>query len=705
MIKNRKILLKILIIILLGIVINCNKSFAKILEIDWNKIEFYIPEVEEQLQEIKDGVYTVACAKDNNYVLDIAWNSLDWGGNLQICKRNGGSNQKFYISYEGEGYYKIANVSSALIIDVEESKKENGTNIRQWEDNGADAQRFKIIKNDDGTYNFIAKCSDKALDVNGGIFEEGTNIQQWEYINSDAQKFNLEETEFLPEGIVSIKKATNYDISLDIDNTTPEEGEQLQIWQENGSLAQRFGIHRVGENEVRIRTVASGGWLTAKGSKVVQSGNSKTPVSNANTWEVSWNSGIILKNKENDLYLDIKGDSEKNGTKVQVSEKTENQTSQRFLVNKEHFIEDGWYEITSALGTTLDLDHAGSDWGANILTWEKNDQNNQKFNIKYTDEGYLIYSMYGLPIEVKDGKEHNGANVQQWEENGDLCQKWWPKLLDGGYIGFKNAKTGKYLDVADASAELGANVQQWEENGSKAQMWKLTPTEFTSGWFSQNGVMYCADPVTGELVKNCTRVDPMMTDPSQYGSIYDFDSEGRATWHLPTEADITTGIGPSAPIPQLVGDQRQRTLQLALSRIGCPYKLLEAPTGFVCDGLTAWCITNATGIKFKDTNRLDDQDMSWQHKYIREHNGLKTDISQLKAGDIMFWGDSGRIENHATYGARHISIYYHDGIMIHAADPTHGVCEGRVQDEINAFGDLIDFGSPYTDTSKCEIHS
>ena len=276
-------------------------------------------------------------------------------------------------------------------------------------------------------------------------------------------------------------------------------------------------------------------------------------------------------------------------------------------------------------------------------------------------------------------------------------------LEEGYYTFFSGVGNNQVIDIASASKDNGANVQQWEENGSKAQMWKLTPTEFTSGWFSQNGVMYCADPVTGELAKNCTRVDPMMTDPSQYGSIYDFDSEGRATWHLPTVADLPGGTGPSAPIPQLVGDQRQRTLQLALSRIGCPYKLLEAPTGFVCDGLTAWCITNATGIKFKDTNRLDDQDMSWQHKYIREHNGLKTDISQLKAGDIIFWGDSGRIENHATYGARHISIYYHDGIMIHAADEAHGVCEGRVQDEINAFGDLIDFGSPYTDTSKCEI--
>ncbi len=697
--SSKKVLIKsisLLILMTLFIIINCESSFAKILTINWDELEFYIPN--NVSQEIQDGVYIISSAKDSNYVLDIAWSSLDWGGNAQICNRNGGTNQKFYISYEGDGYYKIASVSSALMLDVENGTQENGTNIRQWEDNGADAQRWKIVKNSDGTYNFIAKCSGKALDINGGILSEGTNVQQWDYINSDAQRFNLEETEFLPEGIVSIKKATNYDVSLDIDNATPKEGEQLQIWEENGSLAQRFWISRVAENEVRIRTVASGGWLTEEGSKVVQSGSSTTPVSDANTWIIGWNEGITFRNKESGLYLDIKGDSETNGTKVQVSEKSENKSSQKFLVNKENFIKDGWYEIESALGTTLDLDHAGSDWGVNILTWVKNDQNNQKFRIKYTDQGYLIYSMYGLPIEVKDGDMNNGANVQQWEENGDLCQKWWPKLLDGGYIGFENAKTGKFLDVANASSEPGANVEQYEENGSKAQMWKLTSTTFTSGWFSANGSMYCADPVTGQLIKNCTRVDPMMTDPAQFGSLYDFDAEGRATWHLPTLEDLPGGHGKNAPIPELVGDQRQRTLQLALSRVGCDYALLQAPTGFVCDGLTAWCVTNATGIRFRTGTRDDDQDMSWQYPYIKNKNGIKTDLSQAKAGDLMFWGDPANIENHATYGSRHASIYYHDGLMIHAASTNLGVIIGNLDN------DLIGFGSPYdNETSKCEI--
>lgn len=710
--NRKKLLIKsisLLILIILFITTNSTLSLAKILTVNWDNVKLEVPDLSHELgdQEVEDGVYVVSCAENSDYVLDVAWKSLDWGGNLQICKRNEGTNQKFYISYEGDGYYKIANISSALIMDVQDGSKENGTNVRQWEDNGADAQRWKIIKNDDGTYSFIAKCSGKALDVDGGIFEEGRNVQQWDYINSDAQLFKLEKTEFLPEGIVSIRKATNYDVSLDIENTTPKEGEQLQIWEENGTLAQRFWISKVAENEVRIRTVASGGWLTEKGtkngSKVVQSGSSTTPVSDANTWEVGWNSGITLKNKESGLYLNIENDSEKNGAKVQVSDKSENQSSQRFLVNKENFITDGWYEIGSALGTTLDLDNAGSDWGVNILTWEKNDQNNQKFRIKYTDEGYLIYSMYGLPIEVKDGNMNNGANVQQWEENGALCQKWWPKLLDGGYISFKNAETGKFLNVANGSAELGANVEQYEENGSKAQMWKLSPTTFTSGWFSADGSMYYADPVTGDLLRNCTRVDPEMSDPSQFGSIYDFDSDGRATWHLPTFDDLPGGHGKTAPVPSPVGDQRQRTLLYALSRVGCDYELFKAPTGFVCDGLIAWSFTNATGIRFRPNTAIDDQDMSWQYNYIKDRNGIQTDISKAKPGDIIFWGDPALIGNASTNGSRHVSIHYYGDYMIHAADKSHGVCIGNFSVDQNAFGDFIGYGSPYNDTSKCEI--
>lgn len=730
MIRSRIIIRKVIIVLVLMIsfilTINHSESFAKILSLDLESLKIYIPDSQEEdngnVNEgeensesndgkniIEDGVYTIACAKDSNYVLDIAWNSLDWGGNLQICNRNGGSNQKFYISYEGDEYYKISNINSALILDVKNGEQDNGVNIQQWEDNSSSAQRWKINKNLDGTYTFVSKCSGKALDVDGAIFEEGRNIQQYDINNTDAQKFKLEETNMINEGIVSIRKVDNVEKVIEVKENSSEEGKEVQLYEKNGSLAQRFEIHKVKDNEVRIRTMSSGGWLTEEkleeGSSVIQFGDSSTPVNDANTWIIEWNDGITFKNKESGLYLDIDGNRVDNGTKIQVYKGNNNQESQRFLVINEDLL-GGWYEIKSALGTYIDLDNAGSDWGTNIHMWTRNGQNNQKFKFTKSGEGYLITTLYGLAFDVENGSMENGANVRQWEDNGSTCQRWKVEVLDGGYIKFINCNSGKYLDVANGNSEAGANVQQYEGNNSKAQLWNLTSTSFASGWFSENGSMYCVDPVTGQLVKNCTRVDPMMQDSSQYGSIYDFDSEGRATWHLPTVNDLSGGTGPSAPIPTLTGDRRQRVIQLALSRLGCPYEGGNAPTGFVCDGLTSWSYTTALGDWFYTGAgaREDLQDASWQWEKIKNRNGIKYDRGQLRSGDFVFFGNPqvtqgpGMIDYSGQ--AYHAGIYYKDDIMINAR--SGGVDLYSVS---GYYMSWLGGGSPYeSETSRVEIH-
>ncbi len=709
--KRRNVLIKsisLLILVIIFITMNYNTSFAKILTINWDELEFYIPN--NVSQEIQDGAYVISCAKDDSYVIDVDGASLNSTANIHIWKRNEGLNQRFYISYEGNGYYKITNINSGKVLDVNEASTESGANIQQYENNDSSAQRWKIIKNEDGTYTFIAQCSEKALDVNGAIYENGTNVQQYDSNNTSAQKFNLEETDIINEGVVSIRKADSINKVIDVKDNSSRSGEEIQLYEKNGSLAQRFEIHKVKNDEVRIRTISSGGWLTEEemqeGSSVVQLGNNSTPVTDANTWKVEWNDGITFKNKESGLYLCVDENNADNGTKIKVSEKSTNQVDQRFLVVKEELLE-GWYEIESALGTFIDLDSAKSNSGTNIHMWARNSQNNQKFKFTKSGDGYIITTMYGLAFDVENGSMENFANVRQWENNGSNAQKWKAEIVDGGYIRFINCNSGKYLDVANGSAESGANVQQYEGNSTKAQLWKLNKTSFNSGWFSENGAMYCIDPVTGQLVKNCTRVDPMMTDPAQYGSIYDFDSEGRATWHLPTEADLPGGTGPSAPIPTLTGDRRQRVIQLALSRLGCPYQGGNAPTGFVCDGLTAWSYTTALGDWFYTGpgSKADLQDASWQWEKVETRNGIKYDRSQLKSGDLVFFGNPqvaqgpGMIDYNGQ--AYHAGIYYKDDIMINAR--SGGVDLYSVS---GYYMDWLGGGSPYeAETSKVEIHN
>ena len=659
---------------------------------------------------IEEGAYYISTYQDSKYVLDIEDES-----ELQLCIKNNTENQRFYIQYAGNGYYKIYNVKSAKVLAVSDGSTENETKIGQYESNDTSAQRWKIRKNIDGTYNFIAECSGLALDMENGIIEEGTNIQQYTYTNSYTQRFRLEKTSLLNEGIVSIKKEMNQNMVLDVNNNTSEDKTQIQLWEENQSLSQCFEIHKVSENEVRIRTASSGGWITEmgteNGSQVVQLGNSLTPISDSNIWVLEWNNGITFKNKESGLYLDVNWNANENGTKIQVWEKNSNQESQRFLVHEIQLIKNGWYEIASSSGKVLDLDNSGSDWGTNIIIWDGTQNNNQKFKIEKKDDGYVIYTMHNLTFDVEEGSKEDGAIIRQWEDNGASCQRWIPEIKDGGYIAFKNVNSGKYIDIENESTENGAKILQNTGNDSKSQLWKLKETTFVVGWVNNNGNWYCYDPQTGELIRDTTRVDPMMPDPAQYGSIYDFDSEGRASWHLPTVDDLPGGTGPSAPIPTVTGDRRQRVIQMALSRMGCPYVSGAAPTGFVCDGLTAWSYTTALGDWFYTGpgSREDLQDASWQWDKIKNRNGIKSNINDFKPGDLVFFGNP-----QLTYGpgqldysgpAYHAGIYYSNGVMINSTSSVspNGVCFLNISDYY-LWDEFLGGGSPYeAETSRVEI--
>ena len=687
-----KIIFIILILIFSGITINI--VYAE--ENSNTEIDIYMSRV------VKDGVYYITSVIDPNYVIDVKGGSLDNEAELELHTKHKDTNQKFYIHYVGNGYYQIENIASTKTIEVKGGLTEIGTIIQQYDENNTSAQRWKIRKNIDGTYNFISECSGKAMDIQGGIIENETPIQQYTYNNSYSQRFKLEETEIFDldvnNGIMLIRAKGDKTKQLDVTNCSPEEGTEVHLWTDTPTLAQRYQLERVGENEVRIRTAASGGYLKESkneiGASVIQSGNSKTPLTDSDTWKVVYDKGIVFINKESGLALTINGDYV-DGAKIEVNTKTDSE-KQRFVVRVIDLIPTGYYNISSAYGTLMEVDNAGTTVGTNIKTNSESGENAQKFEIEFKGNGYKIKSpLSGLVVEVANESKDDGANVQLGTDTGALSQMWLPTIVDGGYLTFKNANSGLMLNVQDENKEPGANINQTEENNSDSQKWRLTSTEFIKGWVNNNGNWYCYDPQTGELIKNTTRVDPMMQDPAQYGSIYDFDSEGKASWHLPTADDLPGGTGPSAPIPTVTGDRRQRVIQMALSRLGCPYVLGGEPTGFVCDGLTSWSYSTAI--------ESFSGDASWQWELIKNHNGLKYNLNEFKPGDFVFFGDSALTEGGGklTYeNPYHAGIYYKDGIMINAV-LNGGVCFWNISDYYLNF---LGGGSPYgTETSRVEI--
>ena len=224
----------------------------------------------------------------------------------------------------------------------------------------------------------------------------------------------------------------------------------------------------------------------------------------------------------------------------------------------------------------------------------------------------------------------------------------------------------------------------------------------------------CYNPQTGVMIKGGVMIDPTMTDPSQYGSLYEFDPvNGNATWHIPNLVDTQlTGKYPEQPSSSYPGDRRQRVLYAALSRVGARYDgdRDNIPNVFVCDGLTAWAYTHATGEinQASDQNDIGPADYQWE--LIEGRGGIVKDVSQLKPGDLIFWGADDTLTKYpgalsaAGWPGYHAAIYYNNGQMIHSSTMTGH--NGVGIDAVSAYPvyTYLGGGSPYVaDTSQVPL--
>ena len=95
---------------------------------------------------LSDGLYTIVSAVNNNSVFDIEWASMVDEGNLVISNRNGGNNQKFDVTYLGNGYYKIEAHHSKKALDVYNASTERLANVQQCGYHGGMNQKWILME-------------------------------------------------------------------------------------------------------------------------------------------------------------------------------------------------------------------------------------------------------------------------------------------------------------------------------------------------------------------------------------------------------------------------------------------------------------------------------------------------------------------------------------------------------------------------------
>lgn len=427
--------------------------------------------------EIQDGAYVITSGLGDAYVIDIDGGSGQDCATAQIYQGNDTLAQAFAFNYdERTGYYTITNYGSGKVLDLANASADNGTRIQQYGANGTMAQYWQLIKHGDGSFSFLSAVGGGALDVRWAEAANGTRLQNWTYNNSLAQRFFLAKTNpTCNPNVVRMVDGDNTRLVADVKNGDTDEGGVVQLYEWNGTFAQKMAFESDGEGGYYIRLVGSGLYLSADESGKI------TQQEKSSAFQQRWylnatdHGHFSLSCVDGRGYLGLAG-ATRAQTLLGISQALGLASSWNFL--SEALIQTGLYTIASASNSNYVLDVSGADfsYGANIQLYESNGTNAQKFYIQDLGDGtYAISNLWSaLSLDVANGDASAGANVQQYGWNATKAQLWKVCLSAGGFL-FKSA-LGEF-GLSSSGAWNGSNIQLADYNEADVkQLFRITAT-------------------------------------------------------------------------------------------------------------------------------------------------------------------------------------------------------------------------------------
>ena len=451
-----------------------------------------IPASERGEVEGGDGLYVIEASGAAGQLLDVADGSKSNSANVQAYASNGTLGQKFYFERDAEGYYVVTNAGSGKVLDVADGGLVLGSNVQQYSRNGTDGQRWAVSRDAaTGCYVLKNKGSGLVLDLAWGSAANGSNLQTYSYNGTAGQLFRLTRVGYVGDGVYQITSLADPGQVVDVRDVSSSPSASIQAHSANDSLAQRFELSFLDDGTFRIRTAASGGWLTwsSEGGRVAQRGDHSTAATSRNTWRFVWRGGYYVVEAASESGVALRLDGTANGSALRVA-RGSGDALQHFSFDRRDLVVEGLYEVASRVGLNLDVAGGSTSPGANVQVHPSNGDVAQKFYFTNSNGYYVVTNAAsGLALDVAWGSPENGANVQMYTRNGANAQLWDVRIADGGYLKLVNLASGKALDVADGLAVDGTNVQSYEINDAPAQSWKLKRTHVV-GWNNIDGSWY-----------------------------------------------------------------------------------------------------------------------------------------------------------------------------------------------------------------------
>ena len=466
--------------------------------------------------EMSNGTYEIVSSMSNNKVLDIPGASKNKGAYVQLYDWNGSVAQQYKIQKNQNGYYTIQNVCSGLYLGVQSdwNSMRAGNRLVQGVNASSKSGQFIIARNSNG-YWVISSAWDSrfVVDLSAGQLNNKNKIQMYTGNGSAAQAWKLlkigktrEELDNLAvnnqnnlkDGIYTINSSLNSTFVMDVNGGSKANFGNIQLYKNNGTVAQGWKIVHDSKGYVTFINVGSGKMIDIKNGYSQNKQNISQYDSN-NTYAQKW---IILKDGDgfkivsalNDNYvLDLSGGDVRNTSNIQLYE-TNGTGSQRWYFgtfeearqkldkmakqyNAE--IKEGTYIISTASNPnySLDVKYGSKYRSANVWLYGNNETTAQQWMLRKDSVGYITFVNVNSKkaLDVSGGKVKNSSNIQQYDVNYTYSQKWIAKKNKDGSLTFVSALDYNYvLDISSGKIQNTQNIQLYESNDSVAQKFKLT---------------------------------------------------------------------------------------------------------------------------------------------------------------------------------------------------------------------------------------
>ncbi len=467
-------------------------------------------EREVSANQLPDGYYTIASALDNSVMIHPGSSSDETGSRAELWDTGDLSNEIYYFELQSDGYYKIINVNLQQALDVKDASEESGAILQHRDYDGSKGQKW-VLTSDDGGHMKIESALGTCLDCAEGAHVNGTEILLVEENGGLNQKWDLYRNGvFNPlygvrAGDYKIATSLNLNKVIEPANSEYENDTQI-VLSDIGDGAQLYHIEMQMDGYYEI--------LTADRTKSVS----------------------------------VKDASAENGAKLTLNEYSASPNQQWSI----DITEDGYYSVSSSLGTYMDDAKSSLENGNEILLCDFNANPNQKWAL--LPEGIQLGDMYAtavsgvysegtaqVPEKVESGlyqitsamdDEKALHIVDESDAEGSELEILYKQRgteyftffigdnEDGTYRITSDAAGGLSLDVMDASPESGAHLQMRKYDATTGQRWIIVP--------SAEGTRYVIKSELG----TCLDIDYASAEDGTHVNMYQVTEAENQLWNL-----------------------------------------------------------------------------------------------------------------------------------------------------------------------------